>query len=47
MKTNYENVDYDSDHHESSTGLVIGILIGAAVGAFAAILFAPKSGKVS
>lgn len=45
MKTKYENADYDTDQHEDNNGLLIGIMVGAALGALAAILFAPKSGK--
>ena len=44
MKTRYGNVDFS---HESShnDGLITDLLLGAAIGACAAILFAPKSGK--
>ena len=44
MKAKYGNVDLNSQgsHNE---GLITGLLLGAAIGACAAILLAPKSGK--
>ena len=44
MKTKYGNVDFPS-RNEHNEGLIIGLLIGAAIGAIGAILLAPTSGK--
>ncbi|MCF0050427.1 YtxH domain-containing protein [Dyadobacter chenwenxiniae] len=44
MKTKYGNVDFNDDSAHND-GLITGLLLGAAIGACAAILFAPKSGK--
>jgi len=44
MRTKYGNVDLDG-RSEHNDGLVTGLLLGAVIGACAALLFAPKSGK--
>ncbi|MCF2443373.1 YtxH domain-containing protein [Dyadobacter sp. CY345] len=44
MKTKYGNVDF-TNRSEHTDGLITGLLLGLAIGACGAILFAPKSGK--
>lgn len=46
MKNKYGNVDFTSESGHKE-GLVVGLLLGAAIGACAAILLAPKSGKAT
>lgn len=44
MKTRYGNVDFNN-HDERNEGLAIGLLLGAAIGVCATLVFTQKSGK--